>query len=213
MKYEHPVTPAEISPALKNLCEEILPNSVPIYVDVSPLEGVSQNDCFPHVQHQIDLHGGEMLIGWALWEMPGLFVEAEFHCVWRTVGGQVVDIAPKAQPTARVLFLHDPAATYHGLQVNNIRRSLRDDVEIQQFLASFDEMYEFMNRGERAGQYGEVIVQGEDARELEFMQRRAYELEQVVKRRYPQHDPYLPCPCGCGKKARWCDQNQAVHRS
>lgn len=150
MRYQHPVTPAELSPTLASLCEHLVPGTVPFYVDVAPLPSAPANECFPLVEAHVAQHGGTRLLGWALWEMPGLFVEAEFHAVWCSPHGDYVDIAPKAQPTARILFLPSIDAVYENRQVNNVRRAVGNDPDVERYLQGFDELFEFMNRGERA---------------------------------------------------------------
>lgn len=204
MRYQHPVTPAEIGPALAALCEEIAPGVAPFYVEVAPVPGAPANECFPLVEEHVGQHGGTRVIGWSLWEMPGLFVEAEFHAVWRSPNGNHVDIAPKIQATARIMFLPSPGAIYTERQVNNVRRAIGDDPEMNRYLRGFDELFEFMNRGERAGQHGEIHLDGTEAAEYQQIQFRAAAAHQAIAHRFPFHGPYSPCWCGSGKKTRWC---------
>ena len=78
LKFQRPVTPAEISRPLAELCSELVPGTTPFYIDVFPLNGAPANECFPLVRRQVEAEGGELVIGWSLWELPSLFVEAEF---------------------------------------------------------------------------------------------------------------------------------------
>lgn len=207
MRYRHPVTPAEISPKLASLCEQIVPGVTPLYVDVEPLQGAPANECFALVDAYVDRHGGERLLGWSLWEMPGLFVEAEFHAIWRSPNGSLVDIAPKSRPTARILFLPAAGAEYKDRQVNNVRVPVAEDTEVERYLRIFDELFEFMNRGERAELHGEVQLRGAEAVEFEQIQGRAISAQHAIERRFPFYGAYLPCWCGSGKNTKWCHKS------
>ncbi|WP_267396401.1 MULTISPECIES: hypothetical protein [unclassified Sphingomonas] len=91
-----------------------LSSNVPMYVDYEPIEGAEEQRCFPNVDAAVERHGGERLIGWMLWEMPGAFIEAIHHAVWKKPSGEIVDITPKIDGELRIVFVIDPAATYEG---------------------------------------------------------------------------------------------------
>jgi hypothetical protein len=202
--YLHPVTPAALSQPLIALCQEIAPGSnPPVYVDVRPLQGAPSKECFPIVENHIGTHGGASVIGWSLWEMPTLFVEAEFHAIWRSPDGGLLDIAPKPEPTKRILFLADPAREYQGRQVNNVRKPLRQDPIVLGFLRSCDDEFEFLNRGARAEQH-EISLQGDEVVEYQQIQMRKAQFELQMMSLFPRLEPYSPCWCGSGKKAKWC---------
>lgn len=202
--YLHPVTPAELSQALTMLCQRIDPNGAsPVYVDVRPLQGAPSKECFPIVDEYVLSHGGSSVIGWSLWELPTLFIEAEFHSIWQSPDGALLDIAPKVEPTDRILFLPDPARRYEGRQVNNVRMALRQDAVVIGFLQSCDEEFEFLNRGVRAGQH-ELRLQGAEVAEYQRIQMKKAQLQLQILSLFPQVDSYSPCLCGSGKKAKWC---------
>lgn len=208
-RYERPVTPAEISGSLQALAEQVVPGGTPIYVDVHPIEGVLADECFPLVERQVEENGGQAITGWSLWELPTLFVEAEFHCVWQQPSGDLVDIAAKKHPTARVLFLADLHRKYEGKQVNNVRRTVKSDSMLIAYLATFDAAFELMNRGERANQRA-IELLGKDAEEYHaIQQQRAYLYLQLLPS-FPVIGAYLPCPCGSGKKVKWCHKELAT---
>ncbi len=204
MTYVRPVTPATLSPALHALISEVVPNGQPVYVDVQPLMDAPSDECFVLVPEHVERNGGEALIGWALWEWPSVFVEAEFHSVWRVPNGSLLDISPKKSPTERILFLPDPSREYEGRQVNNVRSPLSRSPAVLAFFRAADAEYEFMNRGERAGQHGQIKVRGAEAEEYARIQRaKAHAFLEMVRLK-PSVDAYDPCLCGSGKKVRWC---------
>lgn len=199
-----PVTPAEVTSSLRALIDELVPGGQPLLVDVVPREGASANDCFLHVPERVAADGGGQVLGWSLWELPGIFVEAEAHTVWRRPDGGLLDIAPKNAETARVFFLPDPTLKYEGRQINSVRRAVVADAHVQEYLDTFAEEFDLMNRGDRSGQFGEIALRGGDAAEFRRIQERRAQAFLRVLPRLPQAGPYLPCPCGSGKKLKWC---------
>ncbi len=178
-----------------------------MYVDVQPLKDSPPDECFVLVEDRIQKHGGRAVLGWSIWEWPALFVEAEFHCVWEKPDTSLLDISPKKTPTARILFIPDAIRKYEGFQVNNVRKPLSKNEAVVQFLSASDAEYEFMNRGERRAQHGEIKVAGPDAQEYIGIQRaKAAAFLQMVKLK-PNIGAYDPCPCGSGKKVKWCHRN------
>ncbi len=206
--YQRPVTSAQLSPAIRRLCEEIVGPGDPIYVDVTPIPDAPTDECFSLVAARVDESGGRLVIGWSIWEWPGLFVEAEFHALWQGPDGSLKDITPKKTPTQRILFLPDPSRSYEGRQVNNIRRVISRDPSVSEFLRASDAEYEFVNRGERAHQHGELTLSEEEAQEYQSIQMAKAECFFAMLRLKPAIDAYDPCPCGSGKKVKWCHRGQ-----
>src|SRR3972149_11538780 len=122
--YLSPVTPAEVSPKLADLCASLAPGIEPTYVVVRPIEGAPANECFPLVDATVLRDGGSPMLGWSLWELPSVFVEAEFHAVWASPTGGLIDVTPKNRQVSRILFLPSKDLVYLGRQVNNVRRAL-----------------------------------------------------------------------------------------
>lgn len=203
-QYRSPVTPAELSPALHALIDSLRPGTEPVYVDVKPREGTHPDAPFAAVDEQVREQGGERVAGWVLRVLPGLFAEAEFYAVWRDPQGSLIDVTPKRRPSARVLFLADPSRPVDGRQVSNLRRPLAADPLVEAYLASFDRMFALMTRGERALQRGPIELEGAEADEARAIQQDQVQLFSQLASRIPAAGPYQPCPCGSGKKVRWC---------
>lgn len=205
--FHRPVTPAKVNSALRELIEELVPGGQPAYVEVSPLANASTNDCFIHVPERVKADGGSQMLGWALWELPGIFVEAEAHAVWHQPTGQYLDIAPKNSATARVFFLPDPKLRFEGRQINNLRKPVISDAAITAYLDTFTEEFNFLNRGERADQFGQIALRGGELQEYESIQTRRMQIWMSLTPRLAQIGPYEPCPCGSGKKLKWCHRS------
>lgn len=202
--YIRPVTPAEIGRPLRELIDQLVPGGDPKYVTVEPIDGAPPDECFYIVKATVAENGGEALFGWSLWELPGMFIEAEFHAVWERPDGTLLDISPKKDRSSNVLFLHDPIRTYEGKKVNNIRRLVVNDPILAAYLETFDLEFDLMNRGDRIGQHGEVKLVGREAAEYDEIQRRRAQLHLELLPSYPLITAHTPCPCGSGKKVRWC---------
>jgi hypothetical protein len=56
----------------------------------------------------IQLHGGSMVLGYKIWYVPSLYIEAERHAVWHNPEGELVDITFNKDGEAKVLFLLVP---------------------------------------------------------------------------------------------------------
>lgn len=195
-------TPPSVTRAIRRLIEIVVPGGEAVYLDVTPESDAVANECFPNVEAKINRAGGRMLCGWQLWEWPHVLVEAEFHAVWLSPSGEMVDITPKPHGEARILFVPDERLRYDGNAVDNVRLPLRDDQLIRHFIRASESIVHVMNRGERASQYGCVSV---PAREIESLLEAQGFLGQSLASGLRDHDP---CLCGSGGKYKRCHGRQ-----
>ncbi len=57
---------------------------------------------------QVKYNGGKKVFGWELRHDPNIdFVEAIFHCVWKSPEGKLCDITPRAKGEKRIMFIED----------------------------------------------------------------------------------------------------------
>ena len=197
-------TPREVSKEILVLCRELVSKSQPRFLEVRPTSNTDPGDCFPAVARHAEAHGGSVCYGWLIWEWPGVFVEAEFHAVWRDPEGKLHDITHAPEGISRILFLPDPAKIYEGRQVNNVRRALSDNSAITEFFQACDAGFELMNRGSRADKHGKIALSGADAGEWQVIERRKAEAYAEILRSLPPPGRNNPCPCGSGKKYKRC---------
>jgi len=170
----------------------------PVYLPVQPEADAIALECFPNVQAKVARDGGQMQCGWQLWEWPHVLVEAEFHAVWVSPAGKMIDITPKPEGETYILFVPDPRRRYEGLAIDNVRMPLRDDLLIKHFIQMSEAIVRVMNRGERASQYGEVSVPANEIQPL--LQARDF-LGQSLGAGLREH---APCLCGSGSKYKRC---------
>ena len=168
-------TPITVSSAIVALCHQLSPGEKPIYIAITPASGSECGYCFQAVLSQIDRTGGRMQTGWAIWEWPGVYIEAEHHAVYQPPSGPSwVDVTPSSTPgESRRLFLPDDAATYDNcakaLRRDNERRPLTNDPHVREFCELAAERTRIMNT---VGGFGLVAVPVKKARVIFYIESR-----------------------------------------
>ena len=191
-------TPPAISRNVRRLIERVVPGATGEYLTVQPALSAVANECFPNVQAKIRNAGGRMLCGWQIWEWPHVLIEAEFHAVWVSSHGELVDITPKQHEEARILFVPNPKLAYSGLVRDNVRMAVRDDQLVHDFISVAEAIVRVMNRGDRADQYGTVSV---PSAEIDPLAAAKSFLGHSIGTGLRDHDP---CLCGSGGKYKRC---------
>ena len=130
----------------------------PFYVPCAPLKSEPQNECFSIVEKHIKRYGGDMVIGWAIWERPRVFIESEFHAIWCAPDGSYLDLSPRRLPIPRILFVQDKRRRFNGTQVDNVRKPLNNDKDVERFLSLRKEYFRIMNEGDLKYEFGEISL-------------------------------------------------------
>jgi hypothetical protein len=142
---------------MRALCERLVPGEIPEFVHIDVPPWAEANECIDNVGRMVEEYRGEAVNGWRLWEpLPDLMIEAEFHVVWRSSDGSLLDVSPHFPGFTQSVFLPDPSLNYEGQQIPNERVPLVDDTLIQAFIEALEAEYEAMNRGELADYHGPV---------------------------------------------------------
>lgn len=133
-------TPEKITGEVLDLCTFVEPTAAPIYVDVRPVPNATLDDCLLNVFEQVTTHGGAERQGWAIWYIPGVWVEAEYHCIWLSPDGRLIDITPKKDGETSILFLPTERAPCvpGDFLPDSIRRPLKNtkDTRLNSLIAS-----------------------------------------------------------------------------
>jgi hypothetical protein len=129
------VAPRDDVPHVLDFCASISSAARPVRVRSEPRLEVVPHECFDNCAQHVKAFGGSVVHGWAVWETPGLFIEAEFHAVWRTRAGMLVDVNPRPPRDSPILFLPQPELTFDGRSVDNVRRGLFDHPAVREFFA------------------------------------------------------------------------------
>jgi hypothetical protein len=182
------------------LCPKINPAEKPLIVPVKSHPSALDKDCFPNVQKQIADHGGSLLHGWRILELPGFFIEGEFHGVWVAPDGTLLDVSPADGD--EIVFLPDPTLIFDEKSFNrrdNIRLALSDHPTVHAFLAHCERIFQYEERHTLPNDRRRFAV---DADEYEALQRRKLQLQaEMVSVKPGRNDP---CRCGSGLKFKKC---------
>lgn len=206
-------TPATITPEILTLCRSLAATSVPEYVVVKPSPSARQMECYPNVERQIASSGGSIIYGWQIWEWSEVYLEAEFHAVWKTPAGELVDLTPKDQPTPRILFLEDPARKYENRMVPNVVFPLSEKPEVLELVAACNVTGSFLEENLLDGNQMALTTH---IRYQALQHKKQQAMEKV--RRLQKSMPGSPepkekqrntsrnhrCYCGSGKKYKKC---------
>ncbi|MCD5993671.1 hypothetical protein KDX38_08555 [Pseudomonas sp. CDFA 602] len=167
-----------------DFCRHVVENQAPIVVTHKPLFGKPMMDCFGIIPEHVVAQGGKQLIGWAIWDTAGIFIEAEFHAIWEDAQGNLIDLTPRPIPDQTTLFLPDPRREYRGRQVDNIRRPLVDDRDVVRYLHLAGRCFSILNKGDLADQHGEIYLPPKVEREYRNIQKEMMQLQHRYTRRY-----------------------------
>lgn len=153
--------PNEISKDVIDFCNDICPGSQPLFVKVEKAEKSETLNCFVNVRKYAKKHSGHMQHGWSIYEIPGKILEAEFHCVYKSTKGDLIDISPNLLKKDKVLFLPDKKIVYEGYQIDNIRKALDEDPLIKELITISEKVFKKLSKDGLRFQYGAVSANPE----------------------------------------------------
>jgi hypothetical protein len=196
-------TPVQITPDILSLCRDINGAS-PLFVQVKPHKGAKYGECFFNVANAIHNSGGEIMNGWAIWEWPRVFVEAEHHAIWK-LGNEYIDVTPHIPETGRALFLPDQNAEFdyaNRKRKMNIKRAVNNNKHVKDWIALTDSMHKLIEENS----VGE-LVQLDQTAQLK-LKRIHHESENTklgiilwLAKTTGRNDK---CFCGSGRKFKTC---------
>ena len=210
--------PEENDPHIKDMIAEIrrsnggiLSGAVPVVVPVSPAPYAKINDCFPSVKEKINRDGGSMLLGWTLRNENFLMI-ADFHAVWKSPCGELLDVTPKGilnprgenliVPTDKISFVFAPHAKYEGQQVNSVYLNISGNPLVDDFIDCAHYMFRIENKGSRATQHGEIEIFGAEGAEYNSVRFIKTSLARMMHAGI--QSSRSPCFCGSGNRYRNC---------
>jgi len=153
-----PRVPDKVTSPVKRLRSRIAPNEQLQYVKVLIEPDAEINECFSNLERKTKRDGGGIQYGWAIWYLPGILMEAEFHAVWVSPKGELIDVTPRQIQFKEMLFLPDSATVYSGRQIDNIRIPLKRDPRVKEYIRLHEELFKILNEGELANKYGPVSI-------------------------------------------------------
>lgn len=87
-------------------------------------------DCFVNVEQAIAKKGCRAVYGWAVWQVPGNYIEAEFHYVWQIDAGEMMDVTQHPYRINNIRVLPDITSIYKGQQVDIVHQALVNVLDV-----------------------------------------------------------------------------------
>lgn len=203
-------TPSADDRHIQDFCRRVAPEARPRLLEIIPDPQSLPQECFPNVARKVELEGGRIVFGWAVWEWPGVYIEAEHHAVYESPQGAWIDNTPSpSSDITHRLFVRDDSAIYNfdneGIRRDNQRQALARDPLIQAF---FDSAKEYNTAMDRLPGFGEIQVSGAVARHIQALQMENARLTMQLAMKYTPRN--ARCFCGSGRKFKQCHGNPGL---
>ena len=93
---------------IAEFCRVLNPDEQALQVDNIPESYAVYGVCDVNVAEKIRREGGEAVFGWDIFILGDVLVEAEWHVIWRSPEGLLVDITPRPIEGEGTYFLPQP---------------------------------------------------------------------------------------------------------
>lgn len=134
-------TPVRFTTHIRKLCARLGIGWEPALIQVQARKDSGFSDCFADVERQVAEHGGELVVGWLIWEWSAILVEAEFHAVWKSPAGEFIDVSNKPDNETMVMFVQDKTRTDTGKRVDNVRIPIGKEGIITDFILKKEKFF------------------------------------------------------------------------
>lgn len=190
-------TPDKITEKILELCNQVAPGAIPVFVEVIPQDYAIINECFNNVEEIIRRHGGEKVNGWSVWQWANALIEAEAHAVWKSPSGQLIDITPHINREKQILFIPDDRVSFNGYSIDSIRMPLTDSPLIAELIEVKKELFSITANYKSH----EEISLGDLPVRYVYLASRNDEIMKIIHMNVGRNDP---CPCQSGLKYKKC---------
>ena len=195
--------PQRIDHNVKRMIWRIGSTEEPVYLDVKTEPFAEVAECFSSVKEKVRRDGGSMQLGWQIWQIPDIMIEAEFHAVWKSPDGELIDITPKKCRIDRILFVPDSKARYYGARRRNKKLNISGNRLVDDLIEISEARYRLLNKGGRT--YKDTVLFSDE--ECEIHEKLSYSKSLVSTMVARGDKKSSPCPCGSGKEYRQCHGN------
>ena len=211
--------PTGDSEAVRKLLTVLGTAKTPVSVRVLPAPKAMENCCYQNVSDKVSLVGGNMQLGWAVWQHDSLFIEAEPHAVFDPGNGEPwTDPTPNSFPDGSrcrgVLFIpkdgtRDPNST---VIEDNIRVPLVDDPRVAEALKLSSKRIAVLNSVPKEWTPEGLMYHYPPGALMQIMEleaRAGMLLAAAMERSTPSKPPQKigrnsSCLCGSGQKYKRC---------
>ena len=91
-----------------------------IDIDYSGFPDSEFSECFDNVEQAVKKFGGSIQYGWNIWQNY-IYLDAEFHAVWRMPDGTLKDVTPQMDGEKAITFVPADNMNYRGFPIKNRR--------------------------------------------------------------------------------------------
>ena len=194
--------PKDIFPYVSDFCNNITSSFKPFFLTPTPAKGSEVGWCTEIVRSKVERDGGKPILGWRIWEWYGIMIEAEFHMIWESPSGEIFDLTPTPDNEESILFLRDDSLVYEDKQIDNIRKSLINNAEVDDFIQVNELIFKLMNKDKLTFQHGFIELSPKDSNRLKSLEIKKLKLYTSIKNSKPGRNEF--CRCGSGKKSKKC---------
>jgi len=180
-------------------------DSSPVKVIYKPENFCKKNFCFPNIDQKIKRDGGQIVYGWQLWEHD-FMIEAEFHAVWKSPQGNMLDITPKQMSEDHIVFVEDLKMKYEDKQVDNFRIKTIDNALVDDYIELWKAKYRLLNKAGREEQQI-VMLSGGDVEMYEGIEGLIFIIKSMLLKNQNQNSP---CFCDSGRTFYNCHRNDIM---
>ena len=197
-------TPSSADLHVKDFCRSIVADASPVLLPITAGPDDEPLNCFGNVRKKVAEDGGRIVFGWAIWEWPRVYIDAEHHAVYESSQGDWIDVTPsEVSGIGSRVFFEDTSAIYdfenEGIRRDNHRLALKRDPLIEEFFNSARRAHDAMNA---LPGIGNIEISPEIARHLgQLQQAHAQLLVQLAMRYLGRNDR---CFCESGRKLKAC---------
>lgn len=138
--------PQEITDDVQCFAHQLSSEESPTFVPIDTAAWAEPNECFAAVEKKIEQEGGQTVCGWAIVEWPNIKLEAEFHAVWRSEEGELVDVSVRPRDHEVTLFVPAHGIEYTGKMVPSRFYKLWNSEVVQEWIDLHTEKTELENR-------------------------------------------------------------------
>lgn len=180
----------------------------PIYIDIIPDTNSRNGDCFLNVLDKVKIANGEAVYGWQFAEYA-FMIEAEFHAVWKSSEGTLIDITPSADPTAKkILFVIDRNKKFDGTRTDNFRLNTTQNKLVDDIIEIERAKFKLINEAKSVNERDEVQFNKEE--EIKWIV--VNEFSVIVDEMCRQNMTVLSkCFCNSGKTYEECHRPILKH--
>lgn len=153
-------TPSGINKHVRALRDRVASPFEPVFIQVETRPDARSAECFEATAKHVAEFGGTSVVGWQVWEWPGILIEGEFHAVWKSPDGELLDVSRKDEGEQQILFIPDPRLSYAGETIDSIRIPIGKNPKIKHLISIKERFYRLFKEF-HGNATGMIVLKGE----------------------------------------------------